>query len=188
VDPGRDLNQLLLSFYPEFRDRSFNVVLQPHGAQFEIIVTDASGRKTPEEVVAAPRLLQGSVTLNRDNRVLAFVASGPFLRSADNESLAKAMRAAVSEKRQPDDEVTQARPQFGLGKGAVLLASITQSLDVRFRSFAVLSLESVVTTESDYPFRWVLKIASTTPEGRTEKHTMTFEPFEGRLIALTTER
>ena len=184
----QDLNQFLFSMYPELRDYALNIELQPGPAGAEVVVKDVSGRATPADIVAAPRLIHAIAVMDSNRRVRTFAAKGFFLRETDNAALVRAVRLAVEQGRSPDHEVVRANARFGPGNAAVLLAHVTRALERRFGAFTVESADPVVKTTGDYGFVWTLRITSDAPDGTPATYALTFEPFEGRLVSLAVVR
>jgi hypothetical protein len=187
-EPLQDVNQFLLSMYPELRAYALDIEMHPGPAGMEVVVKDVSGRKTPADIVAAPRLIQATAVLDRNRRVQTFTASGFFLRETDNRALARSARLAVKDGRSPEHEAVLANARFGPGDGAGLLAHVTRALERRFGPFTIESADSTVTTTGDYGFVWTVKIMSSGPDGAPARHVLTFEPFEGRLVSLAVVR
>src|SRR4051812_25692326 len=186
--PYVELLQFLWGMYPALRDYAAEIQLQPVRDGQQVVIKDASGRKTPSEIMESPRLVEATVFLGKDGWPERLQAKGPFLAAVKNAQLAEAVAAAVKEGRSPDDSILRAQPAFGPGMGSQLAGHIAEELNRTFGPTILESVDSQIVTSGEYGFLWTVRITTRTAQGTERSYVLLFEPFEGRLVSLTLRR
>jgi len=194
VPPDVQAAQALISLaYPELRDRSLTLHFTAADGGLRVRVAEAVNPVSAPAGVVVPDLVEATVQLGADGRLVRFRAEGVLVASAARRALALALRAHP----QWTEAERQAR-LMALGARQVPPGRFDARLDLaRWARFlgasALISAAAFQWGASAPPDNsppgptWVASLTAASGDGRTLRYRVEFEPLGGRLVALTRE-
>lgn len=185
--PQADLNlrAFLMNVYPDLAGREIQIETT---GRTEGIVEISVGEVIDDGSPAGGRspLLKSAVAFFPDYELRSFEASGVFLESEDNATLAAAVRAAREAGQTGDAVINSAALPYGPDQRAAMLNRVDALHLEKSIGTTRLITATAVTGPADarYGFVWVVVLEGQRSGESAKPYTLTFEPFAGRLVSM----
>jgi hypothetical protein len=174
----------LIAAYPELEGRALQIAVEPINGASRFFVRDITGVTSILSRERLAHVATGSAVIDNSGAVRRFRAVGTILRRTDNATLAAAVAAAQRDGGSIDAAIETLNPRFGLNAAADVVAHIPLALKKRVGPMQVESVTPRRAVDQDYGFLWDVKVVVTSLSGEQTRAVLTFEPFNGQLVAL----